>query len=683
VKVFDGLGGVAKVTVNVDVQSVNDVPAISGLRITANEGASLGNPEDDDDPVITLFASNVSVSDADTDDFPGGAPAADESVTYAWTLERKDAQGDVQTYNYDTGATAQLDGVDVQGEGETFLRNDRVTVVVTANDGVAESTATRSVTLGSPPWFPLVPLPDGGTVQVVLVLVEFGDGITVPEAWAEDVAPGDTVLTARADGEFLQPEDYMSGSGPGKNGLLPGTYKPYFRVWDQAAKALGAETVGEQFGVTYDEPDCPTDLAGTAIDPPLNRSWDFRFNINLAQGFVLEMEIWREQPATARAPADFELLNVVTRDFSRPALDEPFPVTWEDTQPFVRTFPELGTYWWRVGAFNPLGTCWADGSEFTGGGPCDEPPPAPDSSRFRPVSGTVVHANDDTDTASVGFSWDPVAGATGYYIFIGTLTGNKTIRNEYVTEPSFAADLAPGDLFWTVKSVNECGRSDWASPSVLLTVLPAGGKPGLVQGVAATGEDPTNSVTFTWTWDGVEGTGVDLPVVNANTQKTLIYEDLDPRPSPEAVTFTTGIVDSGVTYYFKARGVNAQGVGPWSGWGKYTMPGGLDAVTVAPGVVAIGVGQVTFSWILGNAPADAKVRLQVMNGADYGFAVTDLPGTSPSEPLANIQRPNGTLFSLVKAGVTYHFRLLPLDSASRPVEGGVWSAWAQYTMPTR
>ncbi|MBT7053947.1 MAG: cadherin-like domain-containing protein, partial [Lentisphaerae bacterium] len=517
-----------------------------------------------------------------------------------------------------------------------------------------------SMFFGAAPWFPLVVLPvEDGTVQVTLV----------------DVDSDDTVLTARADGGLLQPEQYKSGSGPGRNGLLPGTYEPYFRVWDQDEQAFGVETVGDQFEVAYDEPDFPTDLAEAATDAPDNQNWDFRFNINLAQGFVLEL--WREQPAAARTPAGFQLHETIVREFSRPALDEPFSVTWEATTAFELYFPVPGTYWWRVRGFNPLEAAgetasraekWAEGNifEVPDVPPPTQPPTAPDPATFKPVTGSVFNANDDTEEAMVDFSWDPVANAGGYWAYVGTIEG-RTLVNQATTQPGLGdVALPPGNYRWTAKSYNQAGQSEWAAPAAQFTVRPAGNKPGLVQGGAAPAQNP-NSVTFTWTWDGVKGTGVDLLVVNSNTQETLIYEGLD----PDAVTVSTDIVASGVIYYFKVRGVNALGEGPWGGWGQYTMPGGGNLVTVTAAAVDTSVaGQVTFSWNWANMPAGARVRIQIMHGQTFAFGVRTVDGTA-----------NATVTAFADAGVTYHYRLLPLNAAGEEI--GPWSAWGQYTKPTR
>lgn len=527
----------------------------------------------------------------------------------------------------------------------------------------------------APPWFPSVPLPSADqTVEVILVLVGLDGGITIPDTWAE-VVPGDVVLTCRAEGGSLQPEDYKSGTGLGRNGLLPGSYEPYFQIWDQDAQAFGTETVGDQFQVTYDEPESPTDLTETSTDAPADRNWDFRFNIDTAQGFILE--IWSGASAGSRAiPAEFELNRTITREFSRPALDEQFPVTWEDTQPFVLSLPE-GTYSWRVRAFNPrvpadgsnTGSTelWAEGNVFETGTAAVEltVPQSPDPTTFRPVSETALNVNDETQTTTVDFAWDPVTGVASYWIYVGTMEG-KTLINQAVTIPGLDdVVLPPGTYRWTAKACNEAGQSDWASPAAQLNIRSV--EQPTVAGTAVTGQDP-GSVTFTWVWNGRKGTGVDLMVVNAGTQATSVYRDLD----PDAAVFTTGIVESGMTYYFKSRGLTATGnSGPWNTWGQYIMPGGVALVTVTAGNVDTSVaGQVTFTWAWENMPTGARVRIQIMNGSTFAFGVRNLDGTA-----------NATIAEFADAGVTYHYRLLPLDATGN--QAGPWTGWNQYTMPAR
>ena len=101
------------------------------------------------------------------------------------------------------------------------------------------------------------------------------------------------------------------------------------------------------------------------------------------------------------------------------------------------------------------------------------------------------------------------------------------------------------------------------------------------------------------------------------------------------------------------------------------MPGGGDLVAVTAAAVDTSVvDQVTFSWNWLNMPAEARVRIQIMNGQTFAFGVRTLDGTG-----------DATLAGFADAGVTYHFRLLPLNATGGAA--GPWSGWGQYTMPAR
>lgn len=160
-------------------------------------------------------------------------------------------------------------------------------------------------------------------------------------------------------------------------------------------------------------------------------------------------------------------------------------------------------------------------------------------------------------------------------------------------------------------------------------------------------------VAPTLVWTAVQGaTTYDVEVATDTGFGDIVYSSTG-QATVEATA--TGL-EEGTTYYWRARGVNAGGVGPWSATFSFTTQN-VQVALVAPALVSPADGaqdlgdDVSLEWAA--VPGAAAYALQVATDEAFtsvAFGVGDLPDTSVL--LTNVLDPGTTYYWRVRGTTT-------------------------------
>jgi hypothetical protein len=617
----------ATVAVTIDVNDINEPPVAVADYATAKQ----------DETIIVAVLENDTDPEHDTLDFT------------TVTITTPASSGTATSVGDGTVEYVPLTG---------FTGTATFGYTVEDEFGHVSNEATVTVVVGSPPWYPLFSVPSGLDGRSVVSFVK----VRIQNEGAGTELTAVLPIDSEEPDLMFRPEDYITGEGDASEGLLPGTYTPFFSYWNENTVDFGAESPGESFSVSYEEPEQPVGLAN--VRTPANTPQvavvaggaEFSLRLAVAQGYVLEVF----------AAGTGTLVQSVERPLTRPDIAESFPVGIGVDGMFVPL--AVGTYDWRVRAYNPLvplgaqtrGEDWFEGPSFavTQAAPAGAPAV---TTLEAPGTDIVYNPNPVSGKASLDFFWDAVPGATSYYVYVGLNQGAAVVNNRLVTGTSLlGVSLAPGTYRWSVMAVNAFGRSAWATPR-LFTVNPA---PGLA---TVSGTYFEGSITFDWV--GIQPVAVEMYVMDEGTYAAWMVTGLDPEA---AYTPSGTMLLPGHTYSYRTRSVDANGTrGAWSAWRGYLVPEVGDEVVVA-GTADTGTsGQVTFDWGWANMPVGAQVKIRIMRLSSYASGVwVDTTGATDFTLSGD---------AVAAPGETYYFQVRPLDADGEPLNG--WSSWEQYTMP--
>jgi hypothetical protein len=307
-----------------------------------------------------------------------------------------------------------------------------------------------------------------------------------------------------------------------------------------------------------------------------------------------------------------------------------------------------GTYHWRVHAQSgcgagPSSTAWTLTIN-------DAPGTAPVP--IGPADGA------ETCDTKPSFSWQQLAGATSYRIFVDNDASFASPEiDETISATSFTAstDLAPGVYHWKVQASNVCGDGP-ASASRALTIQSP--PPATTLSAPADGSD-TCDLTPTFQWNSVAG-----------ATYYQLYVDDDPGfSSPEisvdqaGTSYAPSTALAPATYHWRVMAANACGGQGWSPIWQHN----LLATPAAPALVLPGNGTTSgdstpaFTWN------------SVSGAVTYRFVLDD--DASFSSPLYDetVSNPTFTPPAPLSAG-TYHWHV----KASNGCGSSTWStpAWS-------
>ena len=315
--------------------------------------------------------------------------------------------------------------------------------------------------------------------------------------------------------------------------------------------------------------------------------------------------------------------------------------TWTPPGPFTAGQMEF----WRVRGSNAAGPGpWSVWTAFTVAAPAVPPvavAPAP-----------AAPAGDVPNTPNPpAFSWAAAANAAGYdvEIFQGAAA---TVAGTTWTPP---AALPVGQAqFWRVRGTNAAGAGPWSAWTTFTVAAPV--VPPVT--VAPTPAGPIGNVpnlpnpsAFSWA-PVASATGYDVEVFQGATATTAGTTWTPPAPFA-----------AGQAQFWRVRGTNAAGAGPWSAWATFTvlMP---PRVTLAPtpggpvGTLPNQPNPPVFSW---NAPANAvDYDVEIWLGGVH--AVVGATTYTPAAPFAVNRAQLWRVRGKNAAGV------------------GPWSAWSVFTV---
>ncbi len=449
----------------------------------------------------------------------------------------------------------------------------------------AESAIVTILVTAGPPWFPVLEFDcqtsNSSIFKVTITDMSSGDQIMQGQVVEEDCNGKVT----------FRPEDYMTASGVGRDGLEYGNYNWTYQEFDQDSEDFGNPVTGGVISLNaadYPVPVAPTNpttsVVGSETSSDASHNWEFSFDAEFLQGFIVEI----------RDADTNEIIQTHVILFQRDGETGDFPIHTEvdlDNPSFEVFIPEDGNYEWRARGFNPQGTVgnpdvpytpWQNFTIEADSAPVD-PPEAP--TPLSPYNDSFFNSNMD-GTATIKFDWGVVKAAKGYYVYVATLDGRTLVNRRLVTAPPLAGiEVPPGDWRWGVAAFNDEGVSSWARDSDTnrapkFTVFPNAvlGDPGSLEIFtnAVGGFANPIGINFGFEWMGNMADSVTLSIINAETWQEWVFEGLDAAATEvDPATFDSGspIAEPGGVFIVFGYGINADGKrGPSSPFTFYEVP---------------------------------------------------------------------------------------------------------------
>ncbi len=252
-----------------------------------------------------------------------------------------------------------------------------------------------------------------------------------------------------------------------------------------------------------------------------------------------------------------------------------------NTQYDVEALDPSTKFYWRVLASNAPPTNWSDTWSFsTGTGGPDQ---------------IVLSSPSDGATdvpISTSFSWQADLVAETYRLQVSTSIGftSKVINRPGITDTTYTPPDALDSetlYFWRVKGVNSVGGGPFSQPFSFTTGASA---PGAVTLLSPSDQATNVSATPTLTWE------VESESDSYDLQIALTADFAAPVISAIGLTdaeFTSTALAYGTSHFWRVRGANVAGSGPWSQVFSFTtVPGGSQQVVLsspANGAIDIGL----------------------------------------------------------------------------------------------
>lgn len=339
-----------------------------------------------------------------------------------------------------------------------------------------------------------------------------------------------------------------------------------------------------------------------------------------------------------------------TSDFSTVLVDSTQPVAKGLSLTFGPIAPSTSLYW-RVNAIGTTGaSAFSATQNFTTIAVANSAPKLDEPA-----------ANATDVPLSTVLRWTAYAGATSYRVQVSTdtlfanpsalFTENLSLSGNSMILTGLTASTK---YFWRVSARLSTGVTAWAQRKFTTTApAPTAAPNPLAPADGAIGVSRT-SASLTWTQvSGASGYQVQ---VSTTSNFSALYRDTLISGATTTALALPGLAENGV-YYWRVRGRNAAGSGPYSAQRGFTtaVSAPVAPLLTTPAQNATGVDVFTaFSW--GSSAGALTYRLRVATDTSFNNRVLDTVLTTTSfalkQPLSNV--------------TTYHWRVI----ASNPAGDG-------------
>ncbi|MCJ7626354.1 MAG: hypothetical protein MUO76_22915, partial [Anaerolineaceae bacterium] len=238
-----------------------------------------------------------------------------------------------------------------------------------------------------------------------------------------------------------------------------------------------------------------------------------------------------------------------------------------------------GTYYWMLRGKGPDGKGpWSVETAF------NTPP--------KPVAVIPLEPSGEIDNWSPEYSWESQNLTTKYQLSIYHTSGELVYSLWYTAEQAVCSDddicsidpgltLVGGEYYWKVRGRNPSGKGPWSEAAIFNTPP----KPGVVTTLAPNGDIDNWSPEFSWDKESlstkyqlyVYSMSGDTPTLAhfyTYTSEQAVCDDDNICSIDPALSLGLG------TYYWKVRGRNPSGKGPWSDELTFNTPPKPGTVTL-------------------------------------------------------------------------------------------------------
>lgn len=235
----------------------------------------------------------------------------------------------------------------------------------------------------------------------------------------------------------------------------------------------------------------------------------------------------------------------------------------------VDSFENNTSYYWRVRATNEVGT-----GDWSATWMLTTMPAAPEA-----IGLGAPADNAENQPLAIDFEWDEEPNADTYHLQVSTDENfnNLVFNNDDLEDDKRNVEgfIPNTDYFWRVRGINVTGNGPWSDVRSLKTMQIAPGAVSLKAPENGAEERPASLTLF---WNPLPGSDAyHLQVSDDENFNNIIFEN-------EEVSTTAALVSdlsSVTTYFWRVRGVNSAGPGPWAE--AYSFSTAL----FAPGIVSL------------------------------------------------------------------------------------------------
>ena len=273
--------------------------------------------------------------------------------------------------------------------------------------------------------------------------------------------------------------------------------------------------------------------------------------------------------------------------------------------------------------------------------PWEAPVLANDTSYFgKTVTTFPTDGATDVETG-LTFNWMELEGADKYYIEVSENAAfTKIVKEDSTTNNSVSLDgLSEGTkYFWRIQVKNTTGLSGpWSNISSFVTSIPMPLKPQLLDALPFEGRN--GYVTFNWA--SLENTSQYLLQLSEEPDFSSIHVSSTISDTAELITN----IDEAVQYYWRVRGSNIAGPGPWTDARKYVL-------IMPPTELELqyrGNDKITLKWEDNSDVEDGYIIERLSNDADDFVVIDSLEGSNDEYEDLNIDEMEGNYTYRVKS----------------------------------